>query len=167
MARRMPEPRFRVGEDFEAQWPGASRLATECVLNLGYLCDRFSAYVESLARRCGIPSAAAFNVLTILDGAGEPLPPSTIAARMVLTRGTVTGILDSLERRGLLRRMRHGADGRMRLVAITPEGISRARQVRVELHQAEKRLLGGLTPAQQRQLLRLVAVLQTRLPADA
>jgi DNA-binding MarR family transcriptional regulator len=109
----------------------------------------------------------AFNVLTILNGAGEPLLPSLIAERLIITRGTVTGVIDSLERHGLVRRTTHARDGRMRLIAITAEGSERALRVRGELHREEKRLLSCLTEPQQRQLLSMVARLQANLDTGA
>ena len=52
----------------------------------------------------------------------------------------------------------------MRYVGITPEGSDRAERVEAVLHQAEKRLLDSLAPAEQRQLLRMLAALQGSLP---
>ena len=164
---RPPRPAIQLGSDFEAVWPGASTLATEIALNLGLLSARFAAYVQAHVRRYGIPSLAAFNVLAILEGAGQPLPPSAIADRIVITRGTLTGILDSLERRDLVRRMRHGTDGRMRLVEMTDAGRDCLRAARPALHRTERRWLDSLTSEQQRQLLQMLAVLQTHLPRPA
>ena len=166
MAGRTATPAIRLGTDFEAAWPGASTLATECALNLGLLSARFGIYVQTHVRRHGIPSLAAFNVLAILDGAGQPLPPSAIADRIVITRGTLTGILDSLERRELVRRMPHGKDGRMRLVEITDVGRDRLRAARPALHRTERRWLNHLTPEEQQHLLRMLAVLQAHLPTE-
>ena len=166
MAQRTAKPAIRLGTDFEAAWPGASTLATEVALNLGLLSARFAVYVQAHVRRYGIPSLAAFNVLAVLDGAGQPLPPSTIADRIVITRGTLTGILDSLERRDLVRRMPHGKDGRMRLVEITDAGRDRLHAARPALHHTERRWLNHLTSAQQRQLLQMLAVLQAHLPTE-
>ncbi len=158
------EPRISVEEGFEEEWPGASALATECIINLAFLNDRMEAFATSLAREHGIPSVPAFNVLEILRGAGEPLPPSTIAERMILSRATVTGILHSLERRGLVCRLPHGSDARMRLVEITSEGVARVTQFLPRLHEAERRWMDCLTESQQRTLLHLVALLQANAP---
>jgi DNA-binding MarR family transcriptional regulator len=154
------EPGIRTEPGFEDAWPGASALATECVLNLGFLNQQMEAFGQSVVRRRGIPSVAAFNVLTILHGAGESLPPSAIAERMIVSRPTMTGILGTLERRGLIRRLPHGKDRRMTLVEITAEGRSRVDQLLPELHQAEKRWIGCLTEGEQLSLLGMLAKLQ-------
>jgi DNA-binding MarR family transcriptional regulator len=154
----------RLGPDFAAAWPGASQLATECVLNLGVLSEQMAAFGEALARQQGIPSRAAFNVLAILEGAGEPLPPSTIAARMIVRRPTLTGVLGTLERRGLIRRLPHPTDGRMALIAIAPRGRAAVAGLRPALHHAEKRWLDCLTEAEQRELLGMLARLQANAP---
>ena len=148
---------------FEDAWPGASALATECILNLGFLQQLMEAFGQSLVRRHGIPSVAAFNVLTILHGAGEPLSPSTIAERMIVSRPTMTGILGTLERRGLIRRQPHEKDGRMALIEIAADGRQKVERLLPELHQAEKGWMECLTDSEQRALLAMLA----RLEANA
>jgi DNA-binding MarR family transcriptional regulator len=155
----------QLGPDFATAWPGASRLATECVLNLGVLGEQMAAFGEALARHHGIPSRAAFNVLAILDGAGEPLPPSTIAERMIVSRPTLTGVLGTLERRGMVRRLPHPTDRRMALIAIAPRGRAAVAGLRPALHQAERRWLDCLTEEEQGALLGMLARLQANAPA--
>ena len=158
--RAGPEPRIRLEPSFATTWPGASRLATECVLNLGVLSEQMAAFGEALVRQQGIPSRAAFNVLAILDGANEPLTPSTIAERMVLSRPTLTGVLGTLERRGMIGRLPHPTDGRMALIALAPRGRVAVAWLRPALHQAEKRWMDCLTEEEQRELLRMLGRLQ-------
>jgi DNA-binding MarR family transcriptional regulator len=164
MSRSNVEPVVRLEDDFEQQWPGASTLATECVLNMGFLVTRMLAYGQSIAREHGIPSATAFNVLTILRGAEGPLPPSVIADRMIVTRGTMTSVLDSLQRHGFITRVPHGSDRRMLLVEITEEGLSRVEAVLPRFHEVEKRWMSSLTPQEQRSLLDMLARLQANSP---
>jgi DNA-binding MarR family transcriptional regulator len=153
-------PTIDLGPDFEREWPGAERRATECVLNLSYLQTQMTAFGETLVHKHGVPSIAAFNVLTILHGAGEPLPPSIIAERMIVSRPTMTGIVRSLRQRGFIRTMPHPSDGRMTLIEISDEGKSCVERLRPELHLAEKRWIGCLSPEEQKTLLSLVARLQ-------
>ncbi len=162
---RSKEPDIRVGPDQEVEWPGSSALATACVLNLVNLSDRITAFGLAIVRAHGVPSIAAFNVLTILHGEGGALPPSTIADRMIVTRGTMTGVLGSLERRGLIRRQVHRGDGRMRPVRLTPRGRARVEAILPLLHRAERRWMDALDVAQQRRFLELMAILQAAAPA--
>lgn len=166
MARRKREPMFRVDPDFEAQWPGASSVATEIAMNFGYIFERATSYLEDVVHRHGITSPAAFNALAILRGAGQPLPPSVIAERMVRSAGTVTELLDALVRRGMVRRVASTDDRRMRLVETTPEGLARVERILPEFHQAERQLVRGLTAKQQEQFLHLLAAVEAALPEN-
>jgi len=153
-----------MASDFERSFPGASALATECVLNLAFLSGRVEAYGQAVVRTAGVPSLAAFNVLTILDGDAEPLPPSTIAERMILRRSTMVEIVRSLERRRLIRRFPHPQDGRMVLLEITAEGRERVSALRPQLHEAERRWMRSLSESEQRSLLRALAKIQANAP---
>jgi DNA-binding MarR family transcriptional regulator len=158
-------PPIQLGPDFEHDYPGARAVSTACVLNLVQLADDLTARVAALARTYDIPSSTAFVVLEILRGAGEPLPPYVIAERLFLHRATVTGLLDSLESRTLVRRLPHPTDRRMVLVQLT----ELARRVLAELvptlHRAERTWLEVLTPAEQHTLLKLLVRLQQGLAA--
>lgn len=77
--------------------------------------------VGAITRPYGI-SAPASNVLGILDGADESLPPHVIGRRLFAHPATVTGLLDSLEKRGLIRRTPHPTDRRKLLIEITEAG---------------------------------------------
>jgi DNA-binding MarR family transcriptional regulator len=168
--RRGPLPDIRPTARFEQEWPGASTVATSLVLNLASLVHRIEAWGLDLVRRRGISSIGAFNVLTILLGADGPLRPSVIAERMIVTRGTITAVLDTLEKRDLIRRRPHAEDGRMRLVEITASGRGLVAELLPQLHRAEQRWMAALSPREQDELLRLVAKVQEggpdRHPAD-
>ncbi len=66
---------------------------------------------------------SAFNLLTILartDGEGMHL--SKISELLAVSRANVTGLVDVLARKGLVRRVSSSADRRVRLAMLTPEG---------------------------------------------
>src|SRR5437763_4314668 len=163
------EPFFRAPPGFEAEFAetGGDALATECFINYGLLAGGVLAAMDDLSVRGGAPSGAAFNVLAVLDGAGQPLNPSTIAERLLVSRATTTGVVDSLERRGLVRRTKGQDDGRTRLVALTAKGRRVARRLVPEVHRFERDVMAGLTPAEQRRLLQLLAKLQAHFPTVA
>src|ERR1041385_8901672 len=129
----------KVDRAMEDRWPGSDALATELAINLYVLAGEVQAFAEQLCGKHKVPSPTAFNVLTILEGAGTALAPSFIADRMLVTRPTMTGILDSLEKRALIKIGPHPEDGRMSLVTLTAKGRGVVTRMRPELHAAEAR----------------------------
>jgi DNA-binding MarR family transcriptional regulator len=88
-----------------------------------------------------------FDVLAALRRSGPPhrLTPTELYRSMMVSSGTVTRRLDTLERRGLVRRRPAGHDRRSIEVELTPEG-KRLADTAVEAHTAnQRRLLAGLT----------------------
>jgi DNA-binding MarR family transcriptional regulator len=155
-----PQPLVRVETGFEQSWSGASGPATECVLNVYVLAVMIERASTAWLKDQGLPSLTAFNVLTILHGAGEPLQPSTISDRLMVTRGTLTGILDTLERNGYTQRTQHAHDGRMRWVRLTPKGQAVVDALRPRIHRAERRLVTGLIPTEQEMLIDMLGRMQ-------
>ena len=163
---RVPEPLIRVGDDFEDEYPGASALATECFANLW----RAAELLMGLHNRHTLDqyqlSPSARGVLAVVEGAGQPLEPSVIAERLVVTTGSMTSLLDNLEKRGLVRRLPHPEDRRKLLIDITPEARAIVDELLPTLHARERDVIGAaLTASEQRTLLRLLAKLQ-RVAAD-
>jgi DNA-binding MarR family transcriptional regulator len=166
MSTKPPEnrdPPIRVHSGFEKEFPQASALATECFLNLGRVTVLMLSELGRLLERFGVPSYTGFNALTVIAGAAEPIPPSVVAKRMVVTRPTVTGILDTLERLGLVTRGAHGLDGRMRLVSLTDAGRDLVRLALPEVHHFEEELFSVLDRSQQIAMLDSLAAITTRL----
>jgi MarR family transcriptional regulator, organic hydroperoxide resistance regulator len=70
---------------------------------------------------------------------------SELGAAVGSKPATLTGILDRLERRGLITRGARPGDRRAVLVQLTPDGERAAAQVRQALRTLEKRALAGLS----------------------
>ena len=66
-------------------------------------------------------SSAQLNCLLSLHENG-PLPPSHIAKLMMVNSSTITGIIDRLEQKGLVQRMRISTDRRVITVDLTKSG---------------------------------------------
>ncbi len=99
------------------------------ILSLSAAIDR------DCATRLGVHglSEGKFVLLFLLDGAGDGLSPHELAEQAGVTRGTITGLLDGLERDGHLRRLSHGADRRKITVQLTDSGRKLAREL-TEVH---------------------------------
>ena len=65
-----------------------------------------------------------------------------VAERMMVTRAMVTGVLDLIEARGLLRRLPHARDGRSRTVSLTRAGRRVVDRLVPRMHAFERELTG-------------------------
>lgn len=161
------EPLIRVGADFEEEYPGASSLATECYANLWRAAELLiGLHNRHTADRYQL-SPSARDVLAVVEGAGQPLEPTVIAERLVVTTASMTSLLDNLEKRGLIRRLPHPDDRRKLLIDITPEAQAIVDELLPALHARERAVIdAALSVGEQRTLLRYVAKLQ-QAAADA
>jgi DNA-binding MarR family transcriptional regulator len=158
---RTTEPLIRVGDDFEDEYPGASALATECYANIYRTADLLMALHNRQTADAYQLSPSGRQILAVVEGAGEPLEPSVIAGRLLITTGSVTSLLDNLEKRGLIRRLPHPQDRRKLLIDITPAAQTIIDKLLPSLHARERDVMSAaLSTNEQRALLRLIAKLQ-------
>lgn len=153
---------IRIAPDFEAQYPTASATATECAMNLVFTADLLQKRIATLLQPLRLTPTSGL-ALSILANAESPLPPNEIADRLIISRATVTGLLDSLERRAYIRRRPHPSDRRMILAEITETGRQAASAFRPIVHQHEKEWFGVLDETEQQQLLVVLHRVQERL----
>jgi len=104
---------------FEKEFPGASWMSARVIRELEEVGSRAEALVASVARRHGL-SHAALNALAVIEGNGAPMPTGAVSAHMHITTGTMTSVLDTLERNGYIQRTPDPDDRRRVLVDVTP-----------------------------------------------
>jgi DNA-binding MarR family transcriptional regulator len=153
---------IRVSRDFAARYPDASASATECAMNVVRTGDLIIGRVAAALQPLDISPAGGL-ALGILVDAGEPCPPNYISERLIVSRATVTGVLDTLTKRGLVRREPHPTDRRMVLVHLTKAGTRMAEKVRRTVHRGEAEWMASLSEYERAQLTGLLGKLQNRL----
>ena len=63
-----------------------------------------------------------FDVLSELERAGEPLTMSQLSRELMVSNGNVTGVIDRLEKNGLVARNRAEHDRRIQYIELTSQG---------------------------------------------
>ena len=124
--------------------------------------DRLLAGIDQALRHHRL-SRAGREALAVLDGAGQPLSPTAIAERLIVTTASVTSLLDTLERRGLVERQPDPTDRRRLLIVITHDGKALVDQFLPEIVALQTAALATLTEAQRRQLVELLATVGANL----
>ena len=159
MANHIP---VRIASNFEALYPDANRKATECAMNLVLTADLLVKRIARLLQPFDLSPTSGL-VLGILADSESPLSPNEIADRLIISRATVTGLIDSLERRGYVHRLPHPSDRRMLLVELTEQGRRTADEFRPIVHHQQKLWIEALSEKEQQRLIDSLHRLQASL----
>lgn len=135
----------------ETPTPG-DRLDHEVLRALRRIFHAVDGHSRRLARIHGLTEPQAI-CLNAVNRAGE-LNPGQLARTVSLSPPTVTGILDRLERRGLIRRERAARDKRQVVVGLTDAGRKLLDNSPPPLQERFTRRLTELSPSRQRQIAR-------------
>jgi DNA-binding MarR family transcriptional regulator len=128
----------------------------EALLNLLRTTDQMQLRLVRLFRQFNGLTPSQYNILRILRGAGEPLPCLEIADRTITEVPGITGLIDRLEKAGLVRRERSASDRRVIYVAITTQGLQILKDLDQPVLALHKELMGHLTRAELKTLNRLL-----------
>jgi DNA-binding MarR family transcriptional regulator len=99
-------------------------------------------------------SAVQCHVLRLLEP-GKPIPMRRLAETLSCDASNVTGLVDRLESRGLIRRQASAADRRLKELDLTPAG-ARLRAIVLERMTKPPETLNRLTEEEQRMLVRIL-----------
>src|SRR6185369_17424478 len=114
------------------------------------------------SQRAGLPalagefdlSPAQCHVLHLI-APGKPLPMGQLAETLACHASNVTGLVDRLESRGLVRRQLSDEDRRLKVLALTSAGV-RLRAVVLERMAKPPKTLKRLSEAEQRALVKIL-----------
>ncbi len=127
---------------FEKEFPGASWLSAQVFRELEVVGGLAEALIATVARRHGL-SHAALNALAVIEGNGSPMAAGEVGARVHITSGTMTSVLDTLERNGYIQRLSDRNDRRRVLVDVTPEAQAVLNRLLPEVVQATTAVMDG------------------------
>jgi DNA-binding MarR family transcriptional regulator len=127
----------------------------EAALNLFRTSDRLQLCFARLFRAHGL-TPSQYNILRILRGEGKPLPCLEVAERTITVVPGITGLIDRLERAGLVTRERSAEDRRVIHVAITDKGLGLLAELDEPVLELHRRTLGHLSRNELAELNRLL-----------
>ena len=131
-------------------------LEEEAALSIVRTSDQLQIRLARLLREYGLTSPTQYNILRILRGEGKPLPILEIASRTLTVVPGITGLIDRLERAGFVQRLRCEKDRRVIYVVLTDHGTTTLAALDEPLLALHCKLLGHLSHAELKELIRLL-----------
>lgn len=113
---------------------------------------RLERAIGAVCRPHGL-SHAALNALAVIEGNAAPIAPGELAERMLVTSGTMTSLIDNLERQGLVTRRADPDDRRRLLIDVTPQAQDLLDVVLPAIQQLAKAIFGSVPDRRLRSLL--------------
>lgn len=162
MTTRDPSVGFRVSDEFIADHPDVDASAVEVAINLMAASELASSRMESLLAPFGL-SKGGYNLLMVLAGAGGPITPTQIGQRIVARGATITGLVDTLVRRGYAERAPDPNDRRRVLVSITPRGRDVVSDASAAICRSDEEVMAIFSEAERERLIRMLGRLQNHL----
>lgn len=158
-------PRYDCLLEAAKEFPDLDPSAVEAFLHLLYSGDECFRATEANFTQHNI-SQGRFGVLMSLlnrcrrDGEQAVLSPAELAERAGVTRATMTGLVDTLERDGLVTREPASQDRRMLAVCLTPKGRELLHALLPEHFRRIATLMKGLSESERRLLVQLLGKIQ-------
>ncbi|HEX8550824.1 MAG TPA: MarR family transcriptional regulator [Abditibacteriaceae bacterium] len=164
----LPEP--SVAESFMKRMGPELAPCSDRPVSAALFCHIYllNSVLERMGNRCAeqyqltMPQWMALGC--IAHGGAEGVTHSALGTRLMLSKAPITGVVDRLERDGLVHRKADAHDRRVSRVVITPHGEERWETVRMALHECSMEICDCLSEDEQRDTL---AVLSKLLDAAA
>lgn len=159
-------PRYECLLEAAERYPTLNPTASEAFLHLLRTGDSvFAAESRFLAQHH--ITQGRFTVLMLLNrSSDDPSTPAELADEAGVTRATMTGLLDTLERDEIVRREADLTDRRTVLVRLTDTGRALLERMLPDYFDCVTRIMKPLNASQRKQLVGLLQQIQQGLAAD-
>ncbi|HEY5079228.1 MAG TPA: MarR family transcriptional regulator [Opitutaceae bacterium] len=163
-------PRYECMLEAARQYPDLDPSACEAYLNLLRAGDEAYRQSEAFFNEHGM-TPGRFTVLMLLfdklAGISLPQTPAELAEKAGVARATITGLVDTLERDGLVTRRHDSGDRRMMLIHLTQRGQATLDAILPGHFKQMARQMLPLSESERRTLVRLLSKLASQTPPVA
>ena len=152
-------------QQLDGPWACLDPSSALVVLGVLHTYDCMHGVLSAELQRFGL-SSSAYNLLTILDKQeNQCLALHEIGRLMVTSRANITGLIDSLCKKGLVDRVPHESDRRIKLAKLLPAGHELLQQVTPIHIQLITELTSTLSPPERTTFIELMKKLRKQAVA--
>lgn len=158
-------PDGKILRQFAAQYPEMDPTAVNACLQLLRTGSDLLTGFETMLGRHNLSQGRFLTLIVMFRTPDEPVSPSQLAEKVGVTRATMTGLLDGLEREKLIERQVHYKDRRMLSVRLTREGRQVLENMLPDYYRRIASLMKSLSEADRRMLIDLLGQVNSGLSA--
>lgn len=149
-------PRYECLQAAAARVPGTDPAICQLFLNILHTGDVVSRGEGEFLARHGL-NQARLIILVLLDNSENgSMRSSELAEQASVSRATITGLLDTMEKAGLVERQDDPRDRRASCIMITSKGSARLHEVQPLLIRWTEKILSALSVRERGQLVALL-----------
>jgi DNA-binding MarR family transcriptional regulator len=149
-------PRFEVIKEFAARYPEVDPGAVETFLTMLRTSVGMLHMAEARIAGYGLSRGRFAILMQLIHEADEGLNPSELADRCIVTRATITGLLDGLEKDELIERKSDSQDRRSINIWLTPKGRELMEKILPSHFRSIAGLMSNLSDTERKELVRLL-----------
>jgi len=137
----------------EERYENMSKTALECCILLMRAGSDLMAIFEKILAQFGLSQGGFLTLIVLNRKPYKKITPSVLADKVGVTRATMTGLLDTLTKDGLIERLQHKEDGRKTVIALTIKGRKHLDSILPGYYHDISLLLSELTETEQKTLI--------------
>jgi DNA-binding MarR family transcriptional regulator len=145
-------PSVEVLEKFAARYPVADVTAISSFLHLLRVATDLSIALDACLSRHGLLQGRWWVLILLMREGNKTSTPSLLAEKAGVSRATMTGLLDGLERDGLLARVFDDEDRRRLSIRLTDAGQQKLDDVMPDYYARLRACMAGVDESNRRQL---------------
>ena len=149
-------PTSSTFEQFSERYPQPDPAATEAFLRFMRIGSDYLDFLDQFLRGHGLLHGRWITLILLMREPDRSAPPSVLAEKQGVSRPTMTGLLEGLERDGLISRANDPHDGRQSLIRLTRQGTEKLDAVMPGYYAAVSRLMSSYTSYELKSLLKLL-----------
>lgn len=146
-------PDAKILEKFVARYPDAEAEAVLPFLNILRAGSDLSDALDALLARHGLLQGRWWVLILLMREDSLTSTPSDLAEKAGVSRATMTGLIDGLEREGLVQRLDDASDRRKYSIRLTPSGQQKLDDVMPDYYRKVRTLMQVLDVTQREQLV--------------
>jgi MarR family transcriptional regulator, negative regulator of the multidrug operon emrRAB len=158
-------PDDKTLEEFAGRYPEIDPSAVKVCLHLLRRGSDLLAAFETMLSRHRLSQGRFLTLIVLYRTPAESINPSQLAEKIGVTRATMTGLLDGLEREGLVERKASTKDRREIGIRLTDKGFEVLEAMLPDYYRRVARLVRNLAPSEREKMITLLGRIDQCLDA--